>query len=254
MEPTSVEIYIAAFRARCDAARRPGQAIVGTPGLHGLVQSGDPPRIRLLVTDDRAYDVLSAQLVDRRAGLIDVFAAAKRCAGLLDGLPRWRAETVTAMVCRDLQTVPAVSLSRELTIRPVRRLADDPPDGVPLTDAVAAAALADPRITDPTALADYLQSLPPAMRLLVAVDSDGGVRATAGFGAFGTNASVIFVNTDPDWRGRGVGQAMTATALHAAKHSGARRAGLDATNAGLSIYVRLGFGIVTATTRFYCPG
>ena len=66
MEPPSVEVYIAAFLARCDAARRAGQAILGTPGLQGLVQSGDPPRIRLLVTDDRAYDVLSAQLLDRR--------------------------------------------------------------------------------------------------------------------------------------------------------------------------------------------
>jgi ribosomal protein S18 acetylase RimI-like enzyme len=254
MESTSVDVYVAAFRARCDAARRPGQATVDTPGLHGLLPSSDAPRIRLLVTDDRACDVLSAQLADARAGMIDVFAAAERCAGLLDGLPGWRSEMVTAMVCRDLQTVPALSLPGELTIRPVRRLAEDSPGGVALEEAVTAAALADPTVTDPRALSDYLRSLPPAMRLFVAVDSDGIVRATAGAGAFGPEASVIFINTDPDWRGRGVGRAMTAGALHAAAQSGARRAGLDATNAGLSIYVRLGFEVVTRTTRFLRAG
>jgi hypothetical protein len=51
---------------------------------------------------------------------------------------------------------------------------------------------------------------------------------------------------------RGIGRAMTAETLNAAKRSGARRAGLDATNAGLSIYVRLGFEIVTKMTRFHC--
>jgi ribosomal protein S18 acetylase RimI-like enzyme len=65
---------------------------------------------------------------------------------------------------------------------------------------------------------------------------------------------MIFVNTDPDWRGRGIGRAMTAEALHAAKRTGARRAGLDAINAGLSIYVRLGFEIVSEITRFHCTG
>jgi hypothetical protein len=88
----------------------------------------------------------------------------------------------------------------------VRRLADDPPDSVALKDAIAAAALADPRVTDPPRLVDYLQSLPPAMRLFVAVDSDGAVRATAGSGAFGTEASVIFVNTAPDGAGAASGE------------------------------------------------
>ena len=58
----------------------------------------------------------------------------------------------TAMICRDLRTVGAFPLASELALRPVRRLTDDVPDGVPLTQAVAAAGLADPRITDPRAL------------------------------------------------------------------------------------------------------
>jgi hypothetical protein len=67
------------------------------PGLHGLIATGDPLLLRLLVTDDRAYDVVSAQLLNGHAGMIDVFAVAQRCAELLESLPRWRAETVTAM-------------------------------------------------------------------------------------------------------------------------------------------------------------
>ena len=47
---------------------------------------------------------------------------------------------------------------------------------------------------------------------------------------------------------------MTAMALHAARESGSQRAGLDATTAGLSIYVQLGLEIVAGTTRFRRAG
>lgn len=108
----------------------------------------------------------------------------------------------------------------ELALRPVQRLAADPTDGVPLEDAVAAAMLASPASNDPPdGLADYLRSLPPAFRLLAAVDGEGIVRATSAYGAFGTEASVMFVNTHPDWRRRGIGRAMTAAALRAAQAS-----------------------------------
>jgi hypothetical protein len=115
---------------------------VDASGLHGLLPSSDARRIRLLVTDDRACDALSAELADARAGMIDIFPAAERCAALVDGVPQWRSERVTAMVCRDLTTVPAIVLPGGLTVRPVRRLAEDPPDGVMLQDAVVAAAAA----------------------------------------------------------------------------------------------------------------
>jgi hypothetical protein len=45
--------------------------------------------------------------------------------------------------------------------------------------------------------------------------------------------------------------AMTAAALAVAQEDGARHARLDATDAGLSIYVRLGFEIVARATRFF---
>ena len=117
------------------------------------------------------------------------------------------------------------------------------------------AKLADPRIEDPPSVfADYLRSLPSTIRLFVAVDAAGVVRATSGCGAFGTQASVMFVNTDPNWRGLGIGQAMTAAALSAAQGLGAQHACLDATDAGQSIYSRLGFETVAPITRFFRDG
>jgi GNAT superfamily N-acetyltransferase len=246
------DIYVAAFVARCGVMRRPGQAEVDEPGVHGLLPSIADPHVRLLVTNDLAYDVVAPLLADARDGVINVFAAAARCAKLIEGHAAWRkSRTATAMVCRDLRALPTSTLPRELTLRPVRRLPGDAPGGVPLEEAVAAAMLADPRIDDPpTVFADYLRSLPSALRLFAALDGNGTVRATSGSGAFGMEASVMFVNTDPDWRGRGIGQAMTAAALRAAQESGARRACLDATGPGLRIYLRLGFEAISRTTRF----
>ena len=251
--PTAaIDVYIAAFVARCEPMRRSGRAMIDRPGVRGLLASSDDPRIRLLVTDDRAYDVLSALLADARAGMVNVVARAARCTELVDADPAFKPNQAMAMICRDLRTVPALALPSGLTLRPVRRLAGDAADGVALQDAVTSAMLGDGAIDDPPAVfARYLRALPSAMRLFVAVDGDGVVRATSGSGAFGAEASVIFVNTQPDWRGRGIGQAMTVAALRAAQEHGARRACLDASAAGLSIYRRLGFETVSSTTRFF---
>jgi GNAT superfamily N-acetyltransferase len=133
-----------------------------------------------------------------------------------------------------------------LTLRPVTSA------GVPLSDAAAAAMRADPRIDEPAeAFVAFLLSLPPATRLLAAVDGDGVVRGTSGYDASGAFTSVLFVNTDPAWRGRGIARAMTAAALGAAREQGAQHACVDATDAGLPIYERLGFELVTRTTRFF---
>lgn len=251
MAAGSIDAYIAAFLTRCDVMRRPLQPEVREPGVHGLLASSDAPRTRLLVTDDRGYEMVAALLPRVREGMINVFAAAVRCTELIDDHPAWRSETATAMVCGDLRAVPTLALPSELTLRPVRRLAADAPDGVSLEDAAAAAMRADPRIEYPSdVFSGYLRSLPAAIRLFAAVDRDGRVRGTSGAGVFGTEASVMFVNTDPDWRGRGIAQAMTSAALRAAQDSGARRACLDATGAGLRIYLRLAFEAVTRTTRF----
>jgi GNAT superfamily N-acetyltransferase len=157
------------------------------------------------------------------------------------------------MICRDLQLVQALPLPSTLTLRPVRRLAHDPPGGVPLAEAVAAACRADPESIDGRALADHLRSLPRAFALWVAVDPGDTVRGTSGSAAFGATARVIFVNTDPDWRHRGIARAMAAIALRAAQHAGARYAGLDASDAGRELYLSLGFEAASSVRRFRPP-
>lgn len=251
------DVYIAAFIARCDARRHPAQPAVDQPGLHGLLACAQAPVTRLLVTDDRAQDALAALLPDARAGMIDVFAAAARCTELAGGDPAWKPEALTAMSCGDLRTVPATPLPAGLGLRTVRRrtTGDDAPDAVALEDAVATAIRAAPEIAEtPAALAAYLRSLPAGFSLFAAVDGGGAVRATSGAGAFGPEATLIFVNTEHGWRGRGIGGAMTATALRAARAAGARRASLDASSAGLSLYLRLGFELVGPVTRFSRSG
>ena len=80
------------------------------------------------------------------------------------------------------------------------------------------------------------------------------VRPTFGFVTFGALATVFFVNTDPSWRHRGIGQAMTTAALRSARHAGASQACLDASAAAVSIYLRLGFEIVARSTQLVRAG
>jgi GNAT superfamily N-acetyltransferase len=254
LSPT--DIYTAAFTARCAARRRFGQPAIEQAGLYGLLACAQVPLTRLLVTDDRALDTLASLLPGVRAGMIDVFAEATRCTALISRQAPWRAEGLTAMSCGDLRAVPATALPEGLSLRRVRRHAvrDPTPDTVTLEDAVATAIRATPGTAEtPGALAAYLRSLPGAFSFFAAVDAGGAVRATSGAGAFGPEATVIFVNTELGWRGRGIGGAMTAVALRAARDAGARRAGLDASPAGLSIYLQLGFDVVGGLTRF-SPG
>ncbi len=254
MQTDAIDTYVAAFRARCDFRRRPGRPELEAPGVLGLLAGRDDPLARLLVTDDGAYELLAALLPEVRAGMIGVVHTATRCLRLLTSASAWTANTVTAMVSRDLGDIPVAPLPKELTLRPVRRLAGDEADGVPLEDAVAAAISADPHIEDePGAFADYLRSLPPTFRLFAAVERSNAVRATSGSGVFGSYANVIFVNTDHEWRRRGIGRAMTGAALRAARESGATRACLDATAEGRAIYARLGFEAAAELTRFFRP-
>jgi ribosomal protein S18 acetylase RimI-like enzyme len=250
MPSAALDVYVKAFLARVAAAESAGDAIITEPGIHGLLPCGSEQRIRLLVTDDRALDRLSSLVGNARAGMVSVCAGAVRCRELLDDDPAWQASSATAMICRCLQAVPAAALPAGLTVRPVQRLAEDPPGGVSLEQAVATAGRADPHTTDPRALAGHLQSLPRAFRLWAAVDGDGVVRATSASAAFGATASVIFVNTDPGWRRRGIARAMAALALRAAEQAGARHAGLDASEAGRELYLRLGFEAVMPIWRY----
>jgi ribosomal protein S18 acetylase RimI-like enzyme len=230
---------------------------VDEPGVYGLLASGADGFTRVLVTDDRAYDVLADALPTAGPGLINVFAAAERCTALLKGAREWKPSVVTPMVCSDLAAVRKPQLPHELTLRPVRRLPHDPPGGVPLEDAARLAARADPDYHEAGAdasLARYLRSLAPAFRLFAAVDEQGTVRATSGFGVFGRHAGVLFINTDVSLQRRGIGRAMTAAALHAARGDGAIQASLDSSEVGVSLYQRLGFEVIGGSTHFFKAG
>ncbi|MGZ4566081.1 MAG: GNAT family N-acetyltransferase [Blastococcus sp.] len=208
-----------------------------------------------MVLDDRAFDVLSAVLPLASSGTVRVHEAAGRCAELIRRDRTWTLKAATAMVCRDLRSVPEAPLPTALTLRPVCRVAEDPPDGVPLTDAVVAAGRATPAGEVSTAeLVTYLSSLPEGPRLFAAVDDDGIVRGTSGSRTFFSDAYVFFVNTDPGWRRRGVGLSMTAAALRSAVKSGATRASLDASGPGIPLYRRLGFTAVAQITQFSRSG
>ncbi|NYI41929.1 GNAT family N-acetyltransferase [Demequina lutea] len=255
MDTELIDAYIAAFVARCEVMWRPGCLMVNEPGLYGLQSTAEDPPTRLLVTDDRACAALAALLQDVRGGTVSVFAEATRCTGIVASSGGWKPKPVTAMMSRELRTLPEAPLPAGLALRPVRRRDEDPENGVPLDDAVAVATAANP-LGEDTAnpLADYLKSLPPTTRLFAAVDDDGVVRATSGSGRFGEQASVIFVSTDPSWRRRGIGQAMTAAALSFGRSAGARQACLGASDEAIGIYQRLGFEIVAQTTQFYRAG
>jgi GNAT superfamily N-acetyltransferase len=185
------------------------------------------------------------------AGMIGVVTAATRCLRLVKNDPAWTANTVTAMVCLDLAKIPVSPLPKGLTLRPVRRLAGDEPAGVPLEDAVAVAMSADPRIEGAPGVRRLPALASATFRLFAAIESNDAVRATAGSGVSGTYANVMFVNTHRDWRRRGIGRAMTGTALRAARDSGATQACLDATAEGRAIYARLGFEVAAEVTRFF---
>jgi GNAT superfamily N-acetyltransferase len=256
MESGLLAEYIGAFEQRSRQMMGTGDRVIRADGVTGtLAASSGVPRGRLLVTDDRALDVLRQKLPDLPAWVVSTLGAATECRNLLLAEPAFRGEEATAMVCRDLATVPAPDLPAGLTVRGVRRGAQDEPDGVPIDRAAAACLRSEPDVDESLErFVAYLCSLPPAARLFAATDADGEVRATAASGCFGQDANAFFVSTDQAWRGRGVGTAMTAYALRDAASRGAVRACLEATAAGRGIYERLGFVAVSPVTMFLRVG
>jgi GNAT superfamily N-acetyltransferase len=243
--------YVDGFRDRLRAMRRPGHGSVDEPGIVGLIGRGPAARDgRVLVTDDRALPVLAARHEDLLAYVVYVFDDAEASRLLLDRSGRYRPNPCTAMVSEELGEIPEVSLPTGLHLARVATASGD--EGVPLAGAASAAIRSDPDMsptTDLDSFVGYLRSI-PSTHFLAAVDDDGTVRATSASATWGPTAGVFFVNTDPDWRGQGVGTAMTAAALRVARAAGARRACLDASDLGLSIYLRLGFEPVGAITQF----
>jgi ribosomal protein S18 acetylase RimI-like enzyme len=247
----AVDLYSAAFAARYSRAADGHLAPLIEPGVCAVVPH-DERTIRLLVIDDRAYGRLTTDVATAGQGVVNVFDSAPRCDEFMRRLPGWRAERpATAMVCRDIDAVPAATLPDGLVLRPVNRLGSQAPGAVPLGEAVAVAVASDPGIIEPAdEFARFLRGLPSSVRLFAAVNGDGMARATSGCDVFGEDARIFFVNTEPDWRGRGIGSAMTREALRAAARSGAHRAVLDSTDAAASLYMRLGFEVAGRLARY----
>jgi ribosomal protein S18 acetylase RimI-like enzyme len=245
------DVYRAAFVARQSHEFGAHSVEPIAPGMHGCVTAGGDRIVRLLVTDDRAYRRLTTEATAAR-GEVSVFERAPRCDELLRGRPDWTADRpATAMVLRNLQAVTDAKLPDGLVLRAVDRLGPYALNGVPLPDAAAVALASDPGITEPAdEFARYLMGLPSSVRLFAAVDDVGIAHATAGVGVSGEYARIFFVNTEPAWRRRGVGHAMTVEALRAAASAGARHAFLNATDDGVSLYLRIGFEPAGRLTRY----
>jgi ribosomal protein S18 acetylase RimI-like enzyme len=217
-----MNIWVAAFRAR-----RPGQPAVDAPGVTGTRGTAEDPYARLLVTDDRAEPFLAALEGPAIAIVLD---GAPRCAARLAD---WAETTPIALMVRpELDTLPDPPI--ELAVR----------DDVPLEEMVRL-------VDDPDVVLGLLRRSSAAF--FAGLDADGVVRATSASTVYGEDATVTFVNTDPAWRGRGIGTAMTALALRHARDHGARRACLTATAAGRGIYARLGFGVAALAVDCFRP-
>jgi GNAT superfamily N-acetyltransferase len=148
----------------------------------------------------------------------------------------------TAAMARPLPGLPPIDQPEALEIRPVGDEADvvdyvgvilaDRPEGAPPTGA-AGAELRIRHVTSRIALD------PAPMRFVGRMD--GRAVGTSRLSVVGGVAGVYGVVTVPDARGRGVGRAMTLTALHAGVALGMQIATLQATELGLPVYRRLGF-------------
>jgi GNAT superfamily N-acetyltransferase len=249
----TVAQYVDAFRQRVRANARPGQPVVDEPGLVALVgTSASALDGRVLAHEDRGVDVLAECLPTVCARVVTVLSRAEACHRLMADQPGYRAEPSTAMVCDDLPSIEEPDLCCGLVLRPIGEHDAPAPGDVTLEDAAAAAMRADAGAAPADSLdgfVSYLRSVPHA-RYLAAVDGGGTVRATAATALWGEAAGVFFVDTDRDWRRRGIGTAMTAAALRDAARLGARTAILDSSRLGLGVYRRLGFDAVSDITMF----
>jgi ribosomal protein S18 acetylase RimI-like enzyme len=242
----AIDIYAAAFVAPGRHELGSGPVVRTAPGLRGVAV------VRLLVTDDSGYDELVAEAGLARWGVVMAFEQAVRCHEFLRDRPEWSATgTELAMVLGDIDAATDAQLPDGLELRPVNR--PEEPGSVSLEDAAATAVASDPGIPDPPdKVAGFLGGLPSSVRLFAAVDAEGAVRATAACHVFGEYAQVFFVTTEPAWRRRGIGSAMTLGALRAAASLGARQAFLHSTEDGVSVYTGLGFEPVGLVTRYAC--
>jgi ribosomal protein S18 acetylase RimI-like enzyme len=255
------EQYLAAQRRRAPVfAAVERCTVVDEPGVLGwAAPSGGAAAGRLWLDQPGTADEL-AILLDRFAPLVvtvDDDAAMPSILELLDRRPEFgrAGEPVTGMLLTPGHDLVIPPLPAGLEVRPVRRHADDDPDGVPLEDAAASCLVADPGLGaafDVPGFAEHLRHAPEA-ELLAAVDGSGRVRGTAAASLAGGGATIYLVGTDPAWRGRGVASALTARVTGRAYERGAAVISLEASQHGRRLYERLGFRPAT-TMRSWLRG
>ena len=152
-------------------------------------------------------------------------------------------EERAAMSLEDLSTIAPAELPPGVTAVPVAVRAGAP--GYALEPALRLAleygeATPQAATRDLELEATMLRTL-SGISFFAAVASDGSCVGTAGSRVVDRAALVASVATYPAARRRGIGTAMTCTALAAARKAGATEAFLDATEAGRGVYRRLGF-------------
>jgi predicted GNAT family acetyltransferase len=194
------------------------------------------------VYGDAALEFLRS--VDRQTlmqGSILVRGDAPRVSAFLDSFGVFTQEHQTGMLGTDLARVPRASLPDPLRLTRVQ-LGDRTDPSLPTAAAFAAAVEAEDG-PPPGSMLPALTRMADrsAVDLFAAVDEDGSIQATSGATATGEAGMVFGIGTMAAWRGRGAATAMTAVAVHGAAQLGATTLLLDATDAGASIYRRLGF-------------
>jgi len=207
------------------------------------------------VYGDAALEFL--QSVDRQtltAGAIVVRGDAPRVSAFLESFGVFAQEHETGMIRTDLADVPRPPLPDPLRLTRVQ-LGDLADPELPTTAAFAAAVEAEDGPPPGSMLPAILRMADRApVQLFAAVDGAGTIQATSAATASGTAGMVFGVGTMHEWRGRGLGTAMTAAAVHGAAELGATTLLLDATEMGASIYRRLGFVAYAPAVEWHTRG
>lgn len=168
----------------------------------------------------------------------------------LCSLGNFKQERQTGMICTDLAGVPRPPLPDSLQLSRVQ-VGDISDPRLPTTAAFAAAIEAEDGPPPGSMLPAVLRMAARPVQLFAAVDRGGSIQATSAAAASGTTGMLWGIGTMHDWRGQGVGTAMTAVAVHGAADLGATTLLLDATEQGESIYRRLGFTAYGTTVEWH---
>lgn len=205
----------------------------------------------LEVYGDAALEFLRS--LDRQTliqGSIVVRGDAPKVSAFLASLGVFSQEHQTGMIRSDLATVPRPPLPDPLRVTRVQ-LGDLTDPELPTTAAFAAAVEAEDGPPPGSMLPVLQRWAHRAVQLFAAVDRAGTIHATSAASATGAAGMVFGIGTMTDWRGQGVGTAMTAAAVHGSAELGATTLLLDATDMGASIYRRLGFVAYAATVEWH---